>query len=591
MNYHLLKLFFLSFFVLTQAQTHAFANEACLKTFTENVSLEIPYVSESILQSRYGVAEKDVVRTPRFKIPVIVKMEKHETLAPVLKLAGGAPIKEKKTYDTVIVGGGPAGLTAALYLAEAGKSVLILERNPQVGGLAMGNELNGVRAAGGAAYSAGPEGKFEYSVFQKIGLGNYKKKLTIKEPIDSYLWKGKLYKGIWEEHTLKELPASFSLFKHALLKLHKLGAGKDEGKYAEWADEMDMATLVRRMPELVKDWKDPASRKIYNQFLKDKNVAAVDPMKDVIELLDLYGPSALGGVAEKISARQFIDFYASEIFTRYTGTLGTGTIVEALKKKLDKYQHLVDIRTSSPVSELSDVGDGSRVVFTEGGVAKEAWGKKTIFAAAMALAPKLIKDLEKNDPEKVTTISSVEMTDYAVHVARLKGHPYRATYDTWVHGNGDRSKPTDFINGRWQDPSIDAYEGIRNFEKNPQDDYGIISVYQPLGKSNWENFSPSTYLKKIEDSVEFMLQKLKGLAKENGQKIEVELVESYRWPESIHIVSPGYLKKIPVLARRVGNIHFANNTIAAPELETAMARAAREAMTVIEILNGKKKDN
>lgn len=35
----------------------------------------------------------------------------------------------EKIYDTIIVGGGPAGLTAAIYLARANKSVLVLERN------------------------------------------------------------------------------------------------------------------------------------------------------------------------------------------------------------------------------------------------------------------------------------------------------------------------------------------------------------------------------------------------------------------------------------------------------------------------------
>ena len=35
-----------------------------------------------------------------------------------------------KHYDIIIVGGGPAGLTAAIYARRAGKSVLVLERPP-----------------------------------------------------------------------------------------------------------------------------------------------------------------------------------------------------------------------------------------------------------------------------------------------------------------------------------------------------------------------------------------------------------------------------------------------------------------------------
>jgi len=40
-------------------------------------------------------------------------------------------------YDVVIAGGGHNGLTAAAYLARAGRSVLVLERQDQVGGVAV----------------------------------------------------------------------------------------------------------------------------------------------------------------------------------------------------------------------------------------------------------------------------------------------------------------------------------------------------------------------------------------------------------------------------------------------------------------------
>ena len=45
----------------------------------------------------------------------------------------------------VIVGGGPAGLTAALELARIGRQVLVLEAGPRVGGLSQTVEHNGFR--------------------------------------------------------------------------------------------------------------------------------------------------------------------------------------------------------------------------------------------------------------------------------------------------------------------------------------------------------------------------------------------------------------------------------------------------------------
>ena len=36
--------------------------------------------------------------------------------------------KEIKMYDIIVVGGGPAGMTAALYALRYGKSVLVIEK-------------------------------------------------------------------------------------------------------------------------------------------------------------------------------------------------------------------------------------------------------------------------------------------------------------------------------------------------------------------------------------------------------------------------------------------------------------------------------
>jgi phytoene dehydrogenase-like protein len=52
-----------------------------------------------------------------------------------------APGSNQNPYDAIVVGGGHNGLTAAAYLARAGKSVLVLERRHLVGGAAVTEEL------------------------------------------------------------------------------------------------------------------------------------------------------------------------------------------------------------------------------------------------------------------------------------------------------------------------------------------------------------------------------------------------------------------------------------------------------------------
>ena len=48
------------------------------------------------------------------------------------------------SYDAIVVGGGMAGLTATAYLARAGKKVLLLEQNSEVGGLVNSFTCNGI---------------------------------------------------------------------------------------------------------------------------------------------------------------------------------------------------------------------------------------------------------------------------------------------------------------------------------------------------------------------------------------------------------------------------------------------------------------
>ncbi|WP_275983595.1 FAD-dependent oxidoreductase [Paenibacillus hamazuiensis] len=62
---------------------------------------------------------------------------------------------EKNSYDTAVIGGGLTGLTAAVYLARSGRSVVVLEKESRLGGLAETAKMNG------ALFNLGPHAMYE----------------------------------------------------------------------------------------------------------------------------------------------------------------------------------------------------------------------------------------------------------------------------------------------------------------------------------------------------------------------------------------------------------------------------------------------
>ncbi len=66
---------------------------------------------------------------------MVVEQQSHKSkLDPDAVPAGAIRAHETLTADVLVIGGGPAGMNAALEAASHGHSVLVLERNPAVGG-------------------------------------------------------------------------------------------------------------------------------------------------------------------------------------------------------------------------------------------------------------------------------------------------------------------------------------------------------------------------------------------------------------------------------------------------------------------------
>ena len=530
------------------------------------------------IAKRYSVDPKEIKETANDKIPVVLRKTTKETLAPVVQTT---PVLEMQEYDTVIVGGGPSGLTAAVYLTKAGKKVLVLEREEELGGLASGRTmLNKISVGTGTAYAAGPSEGKQLDIFKDIGLGDYKKRFSIYDSIDSYTIDGKIYEDVWEEHALEKLPASFELFKFVLLELADSNyADKNLLKGIKmnrlFADE-----FIKKFPLIASRSQSAEVQAVYKRFLNDPSVDQKDPMRVVLELLDLYGRSALGGESQEVPATRYCYFYVSELRKRFTNDNGTGFITDALLGTLNKVGPHFNFHTGAPVAQIDNTSDKVAVTYVKNGQAFKVRTKKVIFAAPLPLAPKLIKNFATQDPEKSAAIQKIKMTDYSVHVVHVLGHPFRMTYDLWARlKDYRRDHPTDIINGRWMDPLIKGYEGMRDFSKDPEDDFGVLTLFHP--HSGEQDYSEENSLALVEQAVRWMHEILDPIVAKDGQKIIVKMVESYRHVHAIHQADLDHDDNRELFQRALKNIEFSNNNIAVPELETAMELGYDAAMRVL----------
>ncbi|WP_269085715.1 phytoene desaturase family protein [Neobacillus mesonae] len=164
-------------------------------------------------------------------------------------------------YDVAIVGGGIAGLTAAIYAAKAGKKTIVLEQNERLGGRGITNKKQGVyfNIGGHALYNGEA-----YKTFRELGL-----RLEGSSPsADAY--------GLWKNQLLTMPMNVTSLMKSPLLTW----GGKLE--FAKWFIKLGKMDTSIWNHISIRDWietelQDPMLRNLFYALLRTVTyVAAPD---------------------------------------------------------------------------------------------------------------------------------------------------------------------------------------------------------------------------------------------------------------------------------------------------------------------------
>ncbi|NDC24009.1 MAG: FAD-dependent oxidoreductase, partial [Proteobacteria bacterium] len=528
------------------------------------------------LKNRYGFSPAKIRFTDRYAM--VLQGTGEEQLQTASSCNLSTPFFGK--VHTVVVGGGPAGLTASVYLTDRGRKVLLLEKEEELGGLALGSSGNLAYGRGGA-YVTDIERNL-LRIYRHLGLGHFVENQAIPEPIDSYWWNQRYYRGLWEGSSVTHLPISFSIFKYLLEKadeedLIPSQPIEDHAKIRE-TDQVSFADWVRSLPSELEKRSllgDETAQNLLEKFFQSPDFKSPDPMRPVLKLLELYGRSALGEHPENISAAAFLNFYVSEIGVRYSSSLGSGFVSQAALRKLAR-RPWFHAEVKSPVRRILPLPEGVRVCFQKGNSLYRVEARHVVFAAPLKYAPRIIENLNQRDPEKERLIEELEYRNYLVMNVHVKGHPWHDSYDLWLRNDADYSKDgvTDIVEGRWFD-----FDG----NKKPRtDDKGVLSLYNPLPGtdiiSSLEETDAIQRAEKAGQQLERLINEL--LQKRQEPPIEILAIEINRWPSSIHLVKPGhFLKNSKILSRPIGEIYFATNNLGTPAVEEALFRgylAARD---------------
>lgn len=365
--------------------------------------------------------------------------------------------------DVVVVGGGIAGLTAAIYAAKAGKQTVVIEKQNRLGGRAVSNKKKG------AYFNLGAHALYKgdaYATFRELGLS-----LEGKQPSAfAYgVWKGKL----------SALPSDMkSLFTTPLL------SGKGKLEFASQLMKLSKADTRQFDRISIREWaegnlRDPMVRNIFYSLLRAASyVAGPD--------LPVAGP-ALRQLQNALKGALYLD-------------RGWGALIEELQKKASDLG--VRLVTNVKVSSIDTRGGIVRQVLCEDGTKIDT--HHVILATSPAIATQLVPSAEET-ALRTWKEQAIEVTAACLDVAlkRLSKPKQQFAYgidQTVLFSNYSRAAY--LSDDGAQVISLIKYQGKEpDADKDLQELEGVLDLMQP----GWrEELITKQYLPKMTVCHDFM---------------------------------------------------------------------------------------
>ena len=414
-------------------------------------------------------------------------------------------------YDLVIIGAGPAGLTAAYELTDSDKKVIILEKKSQVGGLAE------TKVFGNYRYDIGPhrfftKNKEVYELFLKM-LGKDAVEVNRKTRI--------LFKNSYFDYPLTPLNALFGL-----------GIGESIVIGFSYIFARIKSYLKISKINNFEDWVvDRFGRKLFNNFFKNytEKVWGID-CKDIGSD---WAAQRIKGLSLS-TAIKFALFPNSKkrpktlVDKFYYPRLGAGMLWEKFEDYIKEQG--VEVAKNKKVTGVSNNGDNFKVTIEDNFGNQTSIDTKNIFFSNPLL--EFIDIYDADVPESV--INSAKSLNYRNHISVHVTIDKKLFDDNWIYihsPNLNMARIADFTNF-----SDDMSE---------EGKYPLTLEYFCFEEDEIWNQNNS-------DIIDFALKELRNIFDEEFNVIHSEVSRNAK---AYPVIKTGYQEYIDVIKNWLSGLH------------------------------------